>query len=98
MDFWDQHSIMFVIGVILMPRLMLIYHGVITPMEISPILGWIFVPRMFWASTLTSVYGDSNHTLIVIVWILAVVIDIIGFFTKASIGAKMMKTMSEEFG
>ena len=44
MDFWSEHGIMFVIGLVLWPRMLLIYFGLIPAMSIPPILGLIFVP------------------------------------------------------
>lgn len=76
MDFWNQHDIWFVIGLILWPRVLLIYFGLIPPMSIPPILGMTLIPRLSLAGIMTSTYWETNPTLVVICWIMAIVCDI----------------------
>ncbi|MEK9173198.1 MAG: hypothetical protein AAB594_01315 [Patescibacteria group bacterium] len=95
MDFWSEHGIMFVIGLVLWPRMLLIYFGLIPAMSIPPILGLIFVPRMLLVSILTPAYWDTNSILISICWVLAVILDIIGIIFKFVAQAMMLKHLSE---
>ena len=82
MDFWTSHSIMFVIGLIVAPRVVLLYFGSIQPLQIPPILGFMFVPRMFLASLMTTAWFDTNTMLVVICWIIAIVLDVIGLIMR----------------
>ena len=92
MDFWTDHSVMYIIGLVVIPRLMLVYMGLIPPGQVPPILGFMLVPRMFLASLLTTTYGHTNPALIVVCWILAIVFDLIGIVFKF---AMMGKTQAE---
>jgi hypothetical protein len=94
-DFWDQHTVMFVIGLILWPRALLIYFGFIPPMSIPPILGMAFVPRMFLAGTLTPMYWATNPILIVICWILAIVVDVWGIIMKLKFQSEMFSNLQK---
>jgi len=94
-DFWAQHSILFVIGLILWPRILLIYFGFIAPMSIPPILGMVFVPRMFLTGILTPMYWEVNPILIVICWILSVIIDVVAIIVKLKIQSEMFLNWQE---
>lgn len=96
MNFWNEHSVMFIIGMVVMPRMMLIYYGMITPLQVPPILGMIFCPRIFMIGILTTIYNDQNSALIVVLWILAVILDIIGFIFKSMMGMQMQKAAMEQ--
>jgi len=98
MDFWDQHTALFVIGLILWPRILLIYFGFIPPMSIPPILGMVFIPRMFLSGISTPMYWATNQTLIVICWILAVILDIVGIVMKVKIQSEMLSVLQEKMG
>lgn len=98
MDFWDQHTVLFVIGLILWPRMLLIYFGFIPPMSIPPILGLLFVPRMFLAGVLTPMYWGMNPTLIVICWILAVALDVVGIAIKFKFQSEALSDLREKMG
>lgn len=97
MDFWTDHSVMFIVGMVVIPRMMIIYLGMITPLQVPPILGMIFCPRIFMMGILTPIYNGSNPALIVVMWILAVTIDIIGFIFKSSMAMQMQKTAVEQY-
>jgi hypothetical protein len=97
MNFWNEHSVMFIVAMVVMPRMMLIYYGMITPLQVPPILGLIFCPRIFMMGILTTAYNGQNPTLIVILWILAVILDIIGFIVKSAMGVQMQKTAMEQY-
>lgn len=98
MDFWNQHSIWFLIGLIAWPRILLMYFGFIPAGSLEPILGLIFVPRLFLAGTLTPMYWDTNPILIVICWIFAIIFDIMGIVMKLKsqqAAMDMMKAQAE---
>ena len=97
MDFWNQHTVLFVIGLILWPRILLLYFGFIPPMHIPPILGMLFVPRIFLTGILTATYWNTNPILIVICWILAIVIDVIGLIIKTGSSLKMQQEFISNF-
>ena len=94
MDFWSAHGIMFLIGLILWPRVLLIYFGLIPSLSIPPILSFMFVPRMFLASILTPMYWDTNSILIGIYWVIAIVLDVVGIIMKIAMQKKMMEQMA----
>ena len=96
MNFWTDHSVMFIIGIIVMPRMMLIYLGMIQPLQIPPILGMIFCPRIFMVGILTPIYSDQNQVLVVVMWLIAVVFDVVGFIVKANWGFQMQKAAMEQ--
>jgi len=95
MGFWDDHTVMWIVGLVFTPRLMLLYFGIIKPGLIPPILGFFFVPRMFLASVLTAVYGETNPILIVIAWILAIIIDIVGNVVKTRMTMAICENQKE---
>lgn len=96
MDFWQQHTVMFILGLVVCPRILLLWLGLIPPMQIPPILGLVFVPRMLLASYLTTAYFDTNLVVVGVSWVLAVGLDVIGFFFKASLQGLVMKNMQEQ--
>ena len=96
MDFWTDHSVMFIVGLIAIPRMMLIYLGMITPLQIPPILGLIFCPRIFMVGILTPIYNGQNPTLIVVLWIIAIIFDVIGFCVKSAMGFQVQKKAMEQ--
>ncbi len=92
MDFWSQHGIFFVIGIVFWPRILLLYYGMIPQMQFPPILGFLFVPRMFLMSCISILFWDSNAIIISICWILAIIFDLIGVWIKII----FQKTIREE--
>lgn len=82
MDFWNDHTIWFVIGIIVWPRVLLLYFGLIPPIQIPPILGFLFIPRIYLVSLISPIYWDHNSTLIVICWVLAILIDVASVIIK----------------
>jgi len=98
-NFWNQHTVLFVIGLVLWPRMLLIYFGLLPPMTIPPILGMIFVPRLFLAGTMTAMYWDTNPILVTICWIMAGVLDLPAIAMKWKFQSEMLsnwhKTMNQ---
>jgi hypothetical protein len=76
-DFWTDHSFLFILGLIFIPRMMLIYFGLITPFSVSAILGATFVPRIMLMTLFSAVYCGSNPTTMIIFWIIAIIVDIV---------------------
>ena len=82
MDFWNDHSIFFFLALIFIPRLSMVYFGMIAQSSVGAIAGWIFVPRITMAIVFSGMYYDNNPTLIVFFWIIAVISDIVDFILK----------------
>ena len=81
-EFWSVYGIMFIIGLVFWPRVLLLYYGAIQPQSIDPILGIMFVPRMFLASILSAGFGNTNHILVVVCQIIAGIIDVSALIIK----------------
>jgi hypothetical protein len=96
MDFWQEHTVMFILGLVVCPRILLLWFGLIPPMQIPPILGLVFVPRMLLAGYLTTEYSDTNVAVVGLCWVLAVGLDVLGLFFKASLQGLVMKNMQEQ--
>jgi hypothetical protein len=94
MEFWSQHGLVFLIGMLLWPRMMMIYYGSIPPQSISSILEFALIPRIFLASILTPIYYDTNPTMISIYWILAVIMDVMSIIFKFKMQVMMMQQFS----
>lgn len=97
-NFWSEHSVWFVIGLILWPRLLLIYCGMIAAGSVPALFGFTLVPRMMIASAVTLAYGSTNPVLIVVCWILAVILDVIGFAWSAMMYQAATEKMNELSG
>ena len=91
-DFWNDHTILFVFGLIFIPRMMLIYFGLITPFSVSAILGAAFMPRIMLIALFSAVYYTGNPTTMIIFWIIAIIGDIVDtILIKGSVSWKMQK-------
>jgi len=88
-DFWTDHSIFFFLALIFIPRLSMVYFGMIASLSVGAIAGWTFVPRITMAIAFSGMYYDNNPTLIVFFWIIAVISDIVDFILKFT-QARMM--------
>lgn len=97
MEFWNEHSILFFLGLIFIPRLMLIYFGSIPAFSVQPLLGMLFIPRLFLAWLLTPVYWDVNPTTIVFIWIIAVLGDVIETIVKFKFSIMMWTAQMEAY-
>ena len=99
MELWNDHGIIFLIGLLCWPRLMLIYYGLIPIQSISAILEFSFIPRIFLVSILSPFYYSANPTLISVYWILAIILDIVGIifkFKMQTIWWTQCKTMRDQ--
>ncbi len=69
-DFYQKHSIFFLLFVTLFPRLTLLFSSVVSG-GFFWWLGFIFCPRILVASLATVSYFHTNPVLVVISWIVA---------------------------
>lgn len=69
-DFWEVHSIWFLIFISFFPRLTLIFSSV----PFGGVLWWlglIFAPRILVATLATVTYWKTNPLLVIISWLIA---------------------------
>lgn len=69
MDFFDQHTVIALIGLALLPRITLLVASFATG-GLLWWLGWVFTPHILVA-ILSLRYWDTNPVLVVIAWIFA---------------------------
>jgi hypothetical protein len=66
-NFWNTHSIWFVIAMFFFPRLTMLFATTFGGGFLYWI-GWIFAPRLTVAIIATMLYGQSNTILVVLTW------------------------------
>ncbi len=69
MNFWDDHSIWFLIGLTFFPRITLLFFSV-TPFGILAWIGWLFTPHLLVA-ILSLPYWNENPVLVICAWLVA---------------------------
>jgi hypothetical protein len=69
-DFWNIHSVLFLIFITLFPRLTLLFSGVAFG-GFFWWIGWLFAPRFLVAVLATVAYWNTNTLLVLIAWIVA---------------------------
>ena len=69
-DFWNHHSVLFLILIALFPRLTLLFSSVVSG-GLFWWLSWIIAPRLLVAGLATLAYWDQNPILVVIAWLTA---------------------------
>lgn len=72
-NFWQVHSILFVIAMFFLPRLTMLFAGICF-MPFTGILfwlGWLFTPRLTVAILATFFYFTTNPILCIITWLWA---------------------------
>ena len=69
-DFWDNHSVWFVIAMFFFPRLTMLFATTFGGGALYW-LGWLFAPRLTVAIIATILYGQSNTVLVVLTWLWA---------------------------
>lgn len=69
MDFWVNHSILFLIGLALFPRITLLFFAA-TPFGLLAWVGWLVAPHLLVA-ILSLPYWDENPILVIGAWIMA---------------------------
>jgi hypothetical protein len=73
-DFWQYHSILFIIAMFIFPRITMLISGICV-MPFAGLLfwlGWVFVPRLSVAIIATYLYFPTNPVLCVFTWLWAV--------------------------
>ena len=71
MDFWQAHSLLFLIAAAYAPRLTLLF-AVAVPFGWLSWLGWAVAPHVTVAVLATKYYWDTNPMLCVFAWVVAV--------------------------
>lgn len=72
MDFWELHSIGFVICLAFFPRLTMLFMGICSAFSGGWFwIGWIFAPRLTVAILASCIYWDTNPVLVVFTWLWA---------------------------
>ncbi len=74
-------SFMFFLGVLFIPRFMMLWLGAIQPGSAQAILGFSFAPRIMSCSILSAASPGISGGL-VILWIFAIVLDVIALIMK----------------
>jgi len=72
-DFWQYHSVLFILAMFFFPRLTMIFSGVIGMAFAGPLfwIGLILVPRLTVAIIATFLYFPTNPVLCVFTWLWA---------------------------
>jgi uncharacterized membrane protein YGL010W len=70
MDFWDNHGIIFLLGLTFFPRITTLFF-MATPFGLVAWLGWIFAPHFLVAFYASFKYWDQNPGLVIMAWIIA---------------------------
>jgi len=82
MEFLANNLFLVFIGLILWPRMLSLYAGLVPAMSIEPLFGFILVPRLYLAVCLSAALWDSNPFFVLVCWAIAVVIDVTSLFVK----------------
>lgn len=69
MDFWLEHSIWFLLGLVFFPRITLLFFAA-TPFGWLAWIGWVFAPHLLVA-ILSLPYWDENPILVIGAWLMA---------------------------
>jgi hypothetical protein len=80
MNFWETHSIWFVILMFFFPRLTMLFATTFGG-GFFYWIGWFFVPRITVAIIATMLYSETNIVMVIFSWIWA----LSGEFTEKSI-------------
>ena len=88
MNFWDVHSIFFILFMFGFPRLTMLFTGVCAAW-FGPLffLGWLLVPRLTVAILATTVYWHTNPVLCVLTWMVALSGEVGETVTVSEIGS-----------
>ena len=69
-DFWEYHTITFIIAMFFFPRLTMLF-ATTTGGGLLYWVGWLIAPRLTVAIIATSLHSQTNLTLVVLTWIWA---------------------------
>ena len=73
MNFWQHHSVLFLICAVAFPRLTLFFGtGITDTFGVGGWLGWLILPRFQIAYFATVAYGATNPFLVAVSWLVAV--------------------------
>ena len=93
MDFLlTDHVILFILGLIFLPRVMLLYCGLVPAESVLSIVGLFLAPRIFLAILATPELWGSHSFFVIIIWLIAVAGDVYKFVMNI----KMFNAMREE--
>ena len=68
------------------------------PHALQNIFGFLYIPRIMIVSLMTAGFWETNSTLIVICWIIAIILDLFGNIVKIGMMGTMMKAAAENMG
>tara|TARA_B100000029_G_C17526768_1_gene941921 strand:+ start:801 stop:1109 length:309 start_codon:yes stop_codon:yes gene_type:complete len=68
-SYWSNHSLLFLIGLTIFPRLTLLFANVSS--SILFWIGWLFIPRIMIAFLATFFYWETNTILVLLSWLFA---------------------------
>ena len=73
MNFWDVHSIFFILFMFGFPRLTMLFTGIFVAW-FGPLffVGWLLAPRLTVAILATTVYWHTNPVICVFSWMWAI--------------------------
>lgn len=72
MDFWENHTIWFVIAISIFPRLTMLFATAYGG-GLLYWIGWLFVPRLTVAVIATILYRETNLEMVILAWLLCII-------------------------
>lgn len=91
MDFWSAHSIWFLLGFLIWPRMLLLYTAAIPPASIGYVLGFALVPRLVIAAGMTDAFWQTDRFLVGFCWVAAIILDVFGAIAKFGTHLRLMR-------
>lgn len=70
MDYWDQHGILFLLGLTFFPRITVLFFSAVS-FNLLVFVGWLFAPHLLVAILATTQYWDTNPVLVIVAWFVA---------------------------
>ena len=72
-NFWDLHGVLFIIAMMLFPRLTMLFGTIVWKVFGGPLfwIGFLLAPRLTVAVIATHLYFDTNPVLCIFSWIWA---------------------------
>jgi hypothetical protein len=90
MEFLANNLLLVLIGLALWPRMLLLYAGLVPVASVPPLFGFMLVPRMYLALTL-SAFWDANPFFVAMCWVIAVILDGASLVLKSKLSLKMLE-------
>jgi len=72
-----------------------LYTGAVPPGSIQHIAGFLFVPRIMLAATVTFTYWTTDPFIVAMLWTLGVLVDIVGNIVKLAAYRRSMVAWKE---